>query len=256
MALLHSNIIGEGTPLLILHGLLGMSDNWKTLGKAYAEKGIQVHLIDQRNHGRSFHADEFDYSHMAQDVIAYCNHYQLNTVKIIGHSMGGKTAMNFATEHPDRVDKLLIADIAPKWYPIHHQTILNGLNAINFDSVNSRGMADQELAKHIPEIGVRQFLLKSLYWKDKDKLAFRFNLPSITKHIGNVGEALKNDVIFEKETLFLRGGNSDYVKDEDYPNIKKHFPKASLDKIENTGHWLHAENPKTFFEKSETFLID
>ena len=128
---LHANIIGEGKPLIILHGFLGMGDNWKTLGRRFAELGFQVHLIDQRNHGRSPHSNNFSYDIMAQDLLEYLNTYTLDKVVLLGHAMGGKTAMTFATSHADRVDKLLVADISPRFYPVHHDAILNGLSALD-----------------------------------------------------------------------------------------------------------------------------
>jgi esterase len=164
MPLLHSNILGNGVPLLILHGFLGMSDNWKTLGSQYAEEGFEVHLLDQRNHGKSFHSEDFNYDLLAKDVYDYIQHYQLKDVIVIGHSMGGKTAMQLACTYPSVVSKLLVADIAPKYYPPHHDEILNGLNAIDLNSITSRTDADKQLAKHIANFGVRQFLLKNLYW--------------------------------------------------------------------------------------------
>jgi len=133
--LLHSNIIGEGKPFVILHGFLGMSDNWKTLGKQFIEQGYEVHLVDQRNHGRSFHDDVFNYEVLAEDLKVYCEYHNLEDIILLGHSMGGKTAMLFATLYPELVSKLLVADISPRFYPIHHDAILNGLSALNFDEV-------------------------------------------------------------------------------------------------------------------------
>ncbi len=254
MNILHSKIIGEGTPLLILHGFLGMSDNWKTLGNQFAKDGFQVHLIDQRNHGRSFHSDTFSYEALTKDISVYCKHYQLNNIAIIGHSMGGKTAMNFAVHFPENTSKLLVADISPKQYPVHHQTILDGLNYLDFNILKTRGEADKALSKFIPEIGVRQFLLKNLYWKEKGILDFRFNLKTLSNTINNIGESLADKTIFNKETLFLKGSNSDYIKEEDTQRIKQHFPKANIDSIPNAGHWLHAENPTAFYQKAIVFL--
>ena len=130
--MLYSKIEGEGKPLLILHGFLGMSDNWKTIGVQLSTEGYQVHLLDLRNHGRSFQSEEFSYALMAQDVFDYCKGHNLEKVAVIGHSMGGKTAMLFATTYPEMIDKLIVADIGPKFYPQHHQKILAGLNAVDF----------------------------------------------------------------------------------------------------------------------------
>ena len=157
--MLYSLIEGEGKPLLILHGFLGMSDNWKTLAGEYAQSGFQVHVLDLRNHGRSFHAEEFNYEVMAKDVYDYCVQNKLNKIDLIGHSMGGKTAMLLATTHPELVDKLIVADIGPKFYPQHHQTILEGLNAVDFTKKPSRNDVEEVLKNYITVFGARQFLM-------------------------------------------------------------------------------------------------
>ncbi len=252
--ILHSKILGEGQPLCILHGFLGMSDNWKTLGNNYAQEGYQVHLIDQRNHGKSFHSDDFNYDILADDLKNYLDHHNIKSTLLIGHSMGGKTAMQFACNHPSRVQKLIVADIAPKFYPPHHDTILNGLNAISSENLTSRKEADQKLEKHISDFGTRQFLLKNLYWAEKGKLGFRFNLKVLSTKMEEIGENVSNLDVFEGLTLFLRGDKSEYIMPNDLPQIKLHFPNAIVETIDNAGHWLHAENPKQFFSKSNNFL--
>ncbi|MEL6484882.1 MAG: alpha/beta fold hydrolase, partial [Bacteroidota bacterium] len=163
MPLLHSKILGQGKPLLILHGFLGMSDNWKTLGGKFSEKGFQVHLIDQRNHGKSFHSDDFDYGFLAEDLKHYIEHHELKDIVLLGHSMGGKTAMQFSCSFPALVGKLIVADIAPKFYPPHHQYIVDALSALDLGQIASRTEADKALSTHIPEFGIRQFLLKNLF---------------------------------------------------------------------------------------------
>ena len=173
---LYSNIIGQGKPFVILHGFLGMSDNWKTLGARFSEAGYEVHLLDQRNHGRSFHSDEFSYELLVADLKAYCDQHQLDDIVLLGHSMGGKVAMAFATQYPDSVAKLIIADIAPRFYPVHHDQILEGLSALDFTKLDSRGAADKALSDYVDHQGIRQFLLKNLYWKAKGQLALRLNI--------------------------------------------------------------------------------
>jgi pimeloyl-ACP methyl ester carboxylesterase len=252
--MLHSKIEGSGKPLLILHGFLGMSDNWKTLGTQYATEGFQVHMLDLRNHGRSFHSDEFNYQVMSADVLNYCIENNLENLSIIGHSMGGKVAMLFATTYPEKVEKLIIADIGSKYYSPHHQDILAGLNAVNFSTKPDRTQVDEVLKMHISDFGTRQFLMKSLYWKEPGQLAFRFNLEVFNKKIEEIGVELPSNALFQKPTLFIRGGNSNYIKDEDFQGIKNHFPQAQIETIPNVGHWLHAENPKEFYEKTSAFL--
>lgn len=252
--MLHSRIEGQGNPLLIIHGFLGMSDNWKSFGTLYAAEGFQVHILDLRNHGKSFHSDDFSYEIMAQDVLEYCQAHQLKKVSIIGHSMGGKVAMLLATTHPELIDKLIVADIGPKYYAPHHQDILAGLNAVDFSTKPDRTQVEEMLYPYIPDFGTRQFLMKSLYWIEPGQLAYRFNLPVFNAKIEVIGTALPASAYFENPTLFIRGGNSNYILDVDLPEIKKHFPNFELATIPNVGHWLHAENPKLFFEETAKFL--
>lgn len=252
--ILHSNIIGEGKPFVILHGFLGMSDNWKTLGSQFSKLGFQVHLVDQRNHGRSFHDDAFNYEVLAQDLKLYCDEHNLKDIVLLGHSMGGKTAMLFATECSELVSKLLVADISPRFYPVHHDAILNGLSELDFDTIKSRGEADKVLSKYVSEVGTRMFLLKNLYWVEKGQLGLRINLEVLKGEVAEVGEALPSYAIFEKDTLFLRGDRSEYIGVGDEVIIKNHFPKAEIVTISNAGHWLHAENPKDFFEAVISFV--
>ncbi|MFC4095055.1 alpha/beta fold hydrolase [Euzebyella saccharophila] len=252
--LLNSKIEGKGTPFLILHGFLGMLDNWKTLGSQYAEEGYEVHLIDQRNHGKSFWSTDFNYDLLTEDLKYYMDEHQLHEAIILGHSMGGKTAMQFACTYPERVAKLIVADIAPKFYPPHHQPIIDSLLKLDLPSLNSRGDADDALGKYIRDFGTRQFLLKSLYWREKGKLGFRFNLEVLSQKMAEVGENIGSNESFIGPTLFLRGDQSEYIQKADTENIKRHFPNASIEVIDKAGHWLHAQNPKQFFNKSMSFL--
>jgi len=256
MELLHSKILGQGTPLLILHGFLGMADNWKTLGSKYSENGFEVHLLDLRNHGRSFHSMEFSYDLMVEDVLQYITSNNLNKINILGHSMGGKVAMLFAVSHPETVERLVVADIAPKFYPPHHHDIIKGLNALDFSTITSRSQADEELAKHISNLGIRQFLLKNLYWKTKERLDLRFNLEVLSNAQEEIGEPLPSTSSFDGKTLFLRGSKSEYIHPDDQTEIHRYFPNANIETVVNAGHWLHAENPEDFFDKTLAFLKD
>ena len=253
MKILHSRILGEGKPLLILHGYFGNGDNWKSVANKLSDT-CQIHLIDQRNHGRSFHSDDFDYELMVEDLHTYMEYHQLEKVALLGHSMGGKTVMLFAVEYPELVDKLIVADISPRMYPPHHHDILDALNSIDFSIHTSRKLVDEKLAEKIPEIGVRQFLLKSVYWKEKGQLDFRFNLQSLTENNDEVGVALPSFTIFEGKTLFLKGENSGYISSDEEPIINAHFPNHKIVSIKNAGHWLHAENPADFLNEVKVFL--
>ncbi|MCB0461498.1 MAG: alpha/beta fold hydrolase [Flavobacteriaceae bacterium] len=252
--LLYSNIFGKGKPFLILHGFLGMSDNWKTLGNKFAENNYQVHLIDQRNHGRSFHDDKFNYEVLVEDLKHYCDRHQLNNVILLGHSMGGKTAMLFATLYPEMVSKLIVADISPRFYPIHHDKILEGLSSLDFDNLESRTEADKVLSHYVSDFGTRQFLLKNLYWVEKGKLGLRMNLEVLKNNVEEVGEALPISNTFSGDTLFLRGDKSEYIALNDTALIKMQFPNSTIETIANAGHWLHAENPNDFYDSVMCFL--
>ncbi|WP_340065493.1 alpha/beta fold hydrolase [Ascidiimonas aurantiaca] len=252
--LLHSKILGKGTPLIILHGFLGMSDNWKTLGNQYAQSGFEVHLTDIRNHGRSFHSPHFTYEHIMSDLEYYMKYYHLSNAAVLGHSMGGKAAMFFATQFPEKVNKLLVADIAPKYYPVHHQTILEGLNTLHLNQIQNRNEANEQLSLYIPDYGTRQFLLKNLYRVDKDNFGFRFNLETLTKTIDNIGVSLPDTFTYKGPALFLRGEKSDYIVEQDQYVIQKHFPEARIETIKSAGHWLHAENPADFLTTSLKFF--
>lgn len=252
--ILHSSIVGEGKPFIILHGFLGMGDNWKTLGNQFAEDGFEVHLVDQRNHGRSFWDDEFNYEIMAEDLKKYCEHYNLEDIILLGHSMGGKTAMLFATEYPQLVSKLLVADISPRFYPVHHDIILNGLSALNFKEIKSRGQADKILSAYVDDFGTRQFLLKNLYWVEKGQLGLRINLEVLRNEVAEVGESLPSYSLFQGNTLFLRGDRSEYIGPDDEAIINRQFPNAEIVTIANAGHWLHAENPEDFYNSVINFV--
>ena len=251
--LLHSKIIGKGEPLLILHGFLGSGDNWITLGRKFSEF-FEVHLIDLRNHGRSFHDDEMDLEVMCEDVLNYCKHYKLNKINIIGHSMGGKVAMHLSVKQKQLISKLIVVDIAPKSYAPRHDFIFKALNAVDFSIHKTRKEVDRVIALFIEKEAYRQFLLKAVFRKSKKKLAFRFNLPVFIENYGNIIETLPAQSQFEGATLFLKGELSDYILDTDLPLIYAHFPNAKITEIANTSHWLHAEKPFDFYNDCMSFI--
>ncbi|GGI56600.1 alpha/beta fold hydrolase [Winogradskyella haliclonae] len=252
--ILHGNAFGSGKPFIILHGFLGMGDNWKTLSRQFAELDYEMHLVDQRNHGRSFHSEDFDYELMVEDLKAYCDAHHLKDIILLGHSMGGKTAMSFATKYPEYVNRLIVADISPRYYPIHHDTILEGLTNLDFSIIKTRGEADKVLADYVHEIGTRMFLLKNLYWVEKGQLGLRINLTVLKENVSEVGEALSVHATFSKPTLFLRGDKSEYIGELDEVLIHRHFTDAKIETISNAGHWLHAENPKAFYNAVVQFI--
>ena len=249
MNILHSNIVGSGGDhFIILHGFLGMADNWKTHGKQLAEKGYCVHLVNQRNHGRSFWSDKFDYEVMANDLLQYLNQHGIEQGIVLGHSMGGKTAMAFALQYPDRVQKLIIADIAPKYYAPHHQQILAGLSTLNFEEISSRKAAAEHLENYIPDASTRQFVLKNLYWVSEGKLGLRNNIAILKNAAEAIGAPIQSQKQYHQPTLFLYGENSNYINLKTDTEILHYFPKAEIVEIKGAGHWLHAEQPLLFFK--------
>ena len=245
--ILHHKIQGQGDPLIILHGLFGTSDNWATLARQFADH-FTVITVDLRNHGRSFHDPIMTYPAMVEDMVRLMEAEWVHKAHVLGHSMGGKVAMHLALSHPDLVDQLLIADIGTKDYPGGHETILDTLNALPVDQVDSRADAEAFLRQTIPQDGVVQFLLKNLA-RDRDSgFRWKMNLPAITKAYDQIVEGIHTQHAYPGPTTFLRGGRSDYIPDEDWPGICTIFNAASLITIPDAGHWLHAERPELFFD--------
>lgn len=243
---------GIGKPLVILHGLFGSADNWFSIAREL-DKEYTMYLVDQRNHGDSPHSSAWNYDLMVEDLKELLDDEGLDKVNLMGHSMGGKTVMNFALKYPERVEKLIVADIAPRYYPVHHESILEGLNSLDLKSINSRKEADDALAKYISEPGIRQFLLKSL-GRDSEGFAWKINLPVLSQNIENVGEALPEGGSFDGPTLFLAGANSNYIQQKDLPEMLEFFPNYELEFVQNAGHWLHAEQPHAVVEEIRKFL--
>ncbi len=238
--------LGQGKPIIILHGLFGSSDNWLTQAKLFAPL-YKVFSVDLRNHGQSPHSDDFDYASMVGDLNEFIQDQKISDPVIIGHSMGGKTAMNFALAHPDKISKLIVVDISPREYNLEHYTIVEGLKAIPIDKLSSRNEADEILSQSVPEADVRQFLLKNLQRKNTGGFSWKINLPVIANKLSNVGVDLQFRGQFDKPTLFIRGGKSKYVRDEDWKRITEIFPAAQLETMD-TGHWVQAEKPQEFAE--------
>ena len=250
---LHYRELGEGQPFIILHGLFGFSDNWQTHAKKLAEY-YRVILVDLRNHGHSDWSEDFSYEIMADDVKELCDDLHLTDIIMLGHSMGGKTAMFFAQKYESLLEKLIVVDMGIKAYPMHHDHILAGLKSLDLEALKSRSEAEKILAKNIDSDGVRQFLLKNIYWKEKGKMAWRMNIPVLEREMPTILGSLPEGESFVP-TLFIRGALSQYVIDEDIPSIEEAFPDSELVTIENAGHWVHAENPDAFLEAVLGFCL-
>lgn len=243
---------GRGSPLIILHGLMGSSDNWLPQAKMLGEH-YHVYVVDQRNHGQSPHSGQFDYMALQEDIRWFIEKHNLINPVVLGHSMGGKAAMNFALAYPEKLSKLVVVDIAPKAYDVRHDYIVEGLKAVPVDAIQSRDEADEALSQHVSNPSVRQFLLKNLMRKPEGGFTWRINLNVIDKNLELVGGGLLHQGVFEKPTLFIRGSKSDYILDEDRALIKKIFPNSILVTMD-TGHWVQAEKPAEFVEVVLNFL--
>jgi esterase len=261
MPLLH--YLDQGDPsaksLVILHGLFGTLDNWQTLARRWAEEaGLRVVSIDLRNHGRSFHSPEHSYGLMAEDVLALFDHLALDPARLtlMGHSMGGKVAMCLALGYPARLAQLIVLDIAPRFSNMEHQDdIIAGLQAVDLSTIQSRQQAEAALARTIPQVGVRQFLLKNLYRREDNSFAWRINLPALVENLAAVGAEVTSAQPFLKPTLFLRGGKSDYILPEDkLTGIPALFPNSQVATVPDAGHWLHAEKPEEVYGLVTNFV--
>ncbi len=244
---------GEGKPLFILHGLFGASDNWVTIGKQLAEK-YEVIIPDLRNHGQSPHSDEWQYDIMAKDIYKLATELGFKKITLMGHSMGGKVGMTLVSKYPALLEKLIVVDIAPRSYPVHHRNILNGLLSIDLASISSRKDAEDQLSKYVPELGVRQFLLKNLDRNAESGFKWKLNLKTLNDQIESIGTETLPDQEVKIPVLFIRGINSHYVSDDDIMEIRSHFSNSVVKSIGNAGHWVHAEQPEAFLKTVLDFL--
>jgi esterase len=250
---LHYREMGEGKPLVILHGLFGFSDNWQTHAKKFADY-FRVILVDLRNHGHSPWSADFSYTLMAEDLHELVTDLGLDSFILLGHSMGGKVAMHYAQKYESRLEKLIVVDIGTKAYPMHHEHIIAGMHAIDPTLIKARSEAEVILRKHIDSEGVIQFLLKNLYWKEKGVLAWRMNLPVLEREMAEILAAVP-EIEVMTPTLFIRGALSNYILNEDWRDIEELFPDSDLVTIENAGHWVHAEAQENFIDTVLSFCL-
>ena len=246
--------IGSGQQMVILHGLFGSLDNWMTIARRFAQNH-QVFLVDQRNHGKSDHVDEHTYEAMSDDLLSFFQEHDLTNVLLVGHSMGGKTAMQFAINHPEKLDRVVVVDIGPQGYEVHHDLIIRSMQSLDLDKVTSRREAEEDLATMIDQNDTRQFLLKNLHRTKAEngtpKYAWRFNLEVIADEIEEVGLPIHGSS--DLPMLFIRGSRSNYLEDDQLDDIRTQFPNADLISL-NAGHWVHAEDPDGLFEAITGFV--
>lgn len=249
---LNFKTFGQGPPLIILHGLFGTLDNWQTLAKRWAED-FTVYLVDQRNHGRSPHLDEMSYPLLAEDLAGFLDKEWLHECYLLGHSMGGKTAMQFALDYPDQVTKLVIVDIAPKQYPAGHDEIFAALRSLDLENLTTRSAAAEHLSQLIPQPAVVQFLLKNLSRVPGSGFRWKMNLEVLYRDYANI-LANVSGAPYSGDALFVRGGLSQYVGKDDLPLIRSLFPEAELATVARAGHWVHAQAPDELYSLVNDFL--
>ncbi len=243
---------GEGSPVILIHGLFGSASNLGMVARSLAEN-FTCYSLDVRNHGDSPHADSMSYEEMAADVLEFMERHNLAMCPMLGHSMGGKIAMQVAMDNSHRVSGLIVADVAPVTYPPHHQGMLIGLAALENATITNRSQADEVLARSVPEPGVRAFLLKSFKKREDGLFHWQLNRPAIQANYKMLGSANRG-APYPGSVLFIKGGNSDYILPEHHERISALFPAARIKIIEGTGHWLHAEKPMVFNKLVRRFL--
>ena len=253
--LLNNQVSGSGNHVLIvLHGFLGMLDNWKSFAKRMDQNKYQIHLVDQRNHGKSFHNNLFNYEILATDLKNYIDHYKIKKFSLIGHSMGGKTAMMFSSMYPELIKKLIIVDILPIYYSNDYNKIIDSLKSLDLKKLVSRVNIDKALESEFKEPAFRAFLLKNLYRVNKDELAFKIDLDIISNNLSEVEKSLPANLHYSGKTLFIKGQKSDYINKTNSSLLKKVFPDHKIVEVQKAGHWVHAENLDGFVNETELFL--
>jgi pimeloyl-ACP methyl ester carboxylesterase len=247
---------GSGRPLIILHGIFGLSDNWVSFARAIAGK-YEIFIPDQRNHGQSPHDAAFNYYALCSDLNDFIQQHRIDDPIILGHSMGGKVAMRFALENPEMVKALIIADVSLRTYQhrFQHLDMLDAMLSVDFTQAATREDVEQQLEPTIKEFRIRQFAMKNLFRRERSgQFAWRLNLPAINLNMDEIIDGIQSKEIFIKPALFVRGGDSDYVKYEDFDQIYRNFPKAEIKTIQGAGHWLHADKPDEFLKIVSEFL--
>ncbi|GAB4313281.1 MAG: alpha/beta fold hydrolase [Bacteroidales bacterium] len=255
MKLFYRQFGEEGTPLIILHGIFGISDNWVTIGRRLGEN-FRVFIPDQRNHGQSPHSSTFNYFALVEDLAEFINDHHLYNPIIIGHSMGGKVAMNFALEYPGRVEKLVVIDISVRSYPARpeHMMVLQTMMDADFDRYPTRAEMQRFIEERIRQPRLQKFVMKNLQIVGRKRLSWRLNIQGIYENLDHVFSAVEHPGTFTGPTLFIRGGNSDYVPEEDFERIRKNFPNAQFETIKGASHWVHADRPDELCSVLTNFL--
>lgn len=245
---------GQGKPLIILHGFLGSLDNWHTIANEFGKSGFEVFTIDLRNHGRSPHTFLHSIPLMADDLNDFMEQQNLSSANIIGHSMGGKVAMQFALSYQKKVDKLIVVDIAPREYTRGHDDVFAAIKNIELGQIQTRKEAEEKMFPYLTDLSTRQFILKNLERSEEGNYHWKFNFETLYREYENMLVEINSVQTFNGKTLFIKGSNSNYIQEKDRNDIEKIFPNVIIKSIEKSGHWVHADNPKEFFETVINFL--
>ncbi|WP_238784403.1 alpha/beta fold hydrolase [Blattabacterium cuenoti] len=254
MIILHSKVLGNGPSMIVLHGLFGSGDNWISFAEKFG-KDYQIHLLDIRNHGKSFFSEKMNYDLISKDILNYIHYHKLDHPILLGHSMGGKAVMSFSIKYPKIPGKIIVVDISPNIYTNTDQKkLISVLKKVDFNIIKTRKNLDCFLKPYIPDTEIRLFFSKCTYRKKNGKLDFSFFLFGIEKNYDSLIYNKINNGLYNGPTLFLRGEYSDYILPKDYDSILKLFPKAKILTIEKAKHWIHVENPIDFYEKIDLFL--
>lgn len=244
---------GQGEPLIILHGLLGSLDNWQSIAKKLAERNT-VYILDQRNHGKSPHSEDFSYELLVNDLLNFYAEHNIRSANLLGHSMGGKAVMYFALKYPEKTSRLIVVDVAPVNYEDRHSIIFEALLSADLQNAKTREEVQRHIEKYLRNPANIQFLMKGLERNDNNRFVWRFNVDVLHKQYKEIMGFPPSENVFTQPTLFLKGENSDYITAENYPQIAHYFPNNEITEIAHAGHWVHAENPADFIKEVESFL--
>lgn len=258
MQLFYRRFGNEGDqPIIILHGLFGISDNWASYARRIAMEGFLVFVVDQRNHGQSPRSDNFNYLALTDDLFDFIDEHAIEDPILIGHSMGGKVAMRFALENPHLVKKLVVVDITLKAYGVreHHKKIINAMRSLDFNHIQTRQQAEDQLSTGITDARIRQFIMKNLHRISSDRFEWRIHLEGLADNIDEMFDAIDTSNTFVKPTLFIKGGASDYILLEDFDQIRYNFPQAEIITIEGASHWVHVEAMERFYQLTSGFAM-
>ncbi|MBU2652160.1 MAG: alpha/beta fold hydrolase [Bacteroidetes bacterium] len=247
---------GQGKPLIILHGIFGISDNWVTFGKRIAGKGFEVFIPDQRNHGKSMHHHTFNYYALVDDLHEFIEEHGIQDPILMGHSMGGKVVMRYALENPELVSKVVIVDVSLRTYVTqnYHRSLIRAMQSADLENAGTRKEVEDQLAPQIKSERILQFIIKNLYWRERNKLDWRLNLKALDENLESMYDGVFYSTRYTGPALFIRGGKSDYIIDDDIKAIEEKFPNATIQTIPEGTHWVHADDPEEFFAIVAGFL--